>query len=367
MDQSTNLQRSFDSGRQGVGSAPFTEYWYKFEYVAPPSGGGLTGFVATGSDFQATITVLDSNLKPLGPLNGLAPRSLKNGTHYIHVTASSHTFFHFGVVAPPSQADFPNDVGHSSTAALNLGQLQKVLTHSSSFYTYFTRNDPAANSTAQGALVPDFSRPNPKPPLQTDFYSFSVSDAGPVKLIINSGPFGEPVKIGPGAMLTYPNGTRAPWANNQTVDLTAGNYVLQIVDQRTSIAGNATFRNAQFEDFENYTLELLFKPWRFVELDTGWCVGKERVVWRRSFLRDRWWLAVVLAAAWLFAAAKQRSEHFLQSRDEMVGLAGALGKVFNLVILDANLLTEERVLAFEALDVGCRDWSRDRLRLVGFF
>jgi hypothetical protein len=48
----------------------------------------------------------------------------------------------------------------------------------------------------------------------------------------------------------------------------------------------------------------------------------------------------------------------LQASDQVVGLAGAFGKVFDLLVLDADLLLEKRVFTFEALDIGCRDQSR---------
>jgi hypothetical protein len=44
----------------------------------------------------------------------------------------------------------------------------------------------------------------------------------------------------------------------------------------------------------------------------------------------------------------------LQASDQVVGLAGAFGKVFDLLVLDADLLLEKRVFTFEALDIGCR-------------
>jgi hypothetical protein len=259
MDPSDHLQRSFDSGKQGVGAAPWSEYWYKFTLVTPPQGNGtgLTGFVATG--FQSTITVLDNNLHPLGPIN--ASGKLHNGNYYIHVTAPGHTFFHFGVVAIPPIADYPNTAGHTEATATNLGTLQKVISHGSSFYTYFTRIDPPIDSTTQGSLAPNFGQPNPNPPLQTDFYTFQVTTPGPVRLTSNSGPFGEPITDGPKYIVKFPNGEKAVWSTNQTKDLVVGTYLLQVVDQRTQVAsGNVTVRNAQFEDFELYTFELLFRP-----------------------------------------------------------------------------------------------------------
>jgi hypothetical protein len=40
----------------------------------------------------------------------------------------------------------------------------------------------------------------------------------------------------------------------------------------------------------------------------------------------------------LLRSGQQRREHFLQASDEMVGLSSSLGKVFGLVVLDADLL-----------------------------
>lgn len=55
----------------------------------------------------------------------------------------------------------------------------------------------------------------------------------------------------------------------------------------------------------------------------------------------------------------------MQARNEMIGLTRPLGEVFDLIVLDQNLATEERDLAvlftqacFELLDVLCRDRSR---------
>jgi hypothetical protein len=260
MDPSDHLQRSYDSGKQPIGSPPFTEYWYKFTFVTAPqgSGSGLTGFVATGSAFQATITVLDANLHPLGPINALG--KLQNGNYYVHVTAPGPTSFHFGAVAPPPIEDYPNSAGHTEATATDLGTLQRVITHSSSFYTYFTRINPQPDSTAIGSLAPNFGAPNPNPPLQTDFYTFKVSTPGPVRLTSNSSPFGEPVRDGPKYVLKAPNGGRNPWGNNQILQLTAGTYGLQVVDQRTQVAGDVTVRDPKFEDFELYTFELLLNP-----------------------------------------------------------------------------------------------------------
>jgi hypothetical protein len=261
MDPSTHLQRSFDSGKQGVGVAPWSEYWYKFFFAGPP-GTGLTGFVATGGDFQSTITVVDNNLRPLGTLNGTVPAALPGGSYYIHVTAPGHTFFHFGLVAPPNLTQFPNDAGHTESTALNLGPLGKILTHSSSFYTFFARMDPPQDSPSQGSMTPDFSRPNPNPPLQSDFYVFTLATPGPVKLNSSHGGFGEPDHNTPQYILKQPDGTKLSWPNNQTINLVSGTYLLQVVDQRTEVTqgGNVTFRNSQFEDFENYRFQLLFQP-----------------------------------------------------------------------------------------------------------
>jgi hypothetical protein len=50
-------------------------------------------------------------------------------------------------------------------------------------------------------------------------------------------------------------------------------------------------------------------------------------------------------------------QHFLQSCDEVIGLAGTLSEVFNLVVLYADLASEKFILAFEAHDIGCCDLS----------
>ena len=43
----------------------------------------------------------------------------------------------------------------------------------------------------------------------------------------------------------------------------------------------------------------------------------------------------------LFGSTEERREHFLQSGDEVVGLAGALGQVLDLIVLHADLLRGE--------------------------
>jgi len=59
-------------------------------------------------------------------------------------------------------------------------------------------------------------------------------------------------------------------------------------------------------------------------------------------------------------AAKQRREHFLQSGDEVVGFPIALQHGFDGLVLDADLYFEKFVLAFETLDVGCRDRTQEQ-------
>jgi hypothetical protein len=58
--------------------------------------------------------------------------------------------------------------------------------------------------------------------------------------------------------------------------------------------------------------------------------------------------------------AKQWRQHFLQTGDEMVSLSSARREVFNLLVLEADQSPEKFILAFESLDIGCRDELRAR-------
>ena len=49
--------------------------------------------------------------------------------------------------------------------------------------------------------------------------------------------------------------------------------------------------------------------------------------------------------------SKQWRQHFLQTGDEMVGLAGALGEVLDLVVFDRDLTAQELILAFDPFNV----------------
>ena len=60
----------------------------------------------------------------------------------------------------------------------------------------------------------------------------------------------------------------------------------------------------------------------------------------------------------LLGASEQRREHFLQSGDEVVGFPIAFQQRFDGLVLDADLPFEKFILAFESLDIGCRDRSR---------
>ena len=66
----------------------------------------------------------------------------------------------------------------------------------------------------------------------------------------------------------------------------------------------------------------------------------------------------------LFGATQQRGEHFLQAGDQVVGLAGTLGQVFDLVVLDGHLGSEKLNFAillpqpfFKLFNKFCRDRS----------
>jgi hypothetical protein len=65
-----------------------------------------------------------------------------------------------------------------------------------------------------------------------------------------------------------------------------------------------------------------------------------------------------LAVAYLFWSAEEWRKHFLEAGDQVVGFPIALQQGFDGLVLDADLSFEKFVLAFKALDVGCRDWWR---------
>src|SRR5438105_1946044 len=48
---------------------------------------------------------------------------------------------------------------------------------------------------------------------------------------------------------------------------------------------------------------------------------------------------------------EKRRQHFLQARDQVVGLSGALGEIFDLVVLHRHLAAQKLIFAFEALDI----------------
>ena len=66
----------------------------------------------------------------------------------------------------------------------------------------------------------------------------------------------------------------------------------------------------------------------------------------------------------LLRTTKQRGEHFLQTSDEMVGFAGALGKVFDLIIFHGDFAAKKCYLTvllvqafFKLRDIACHNWS----------
>jgi hypothetical protein len=65
--------------------------------------------------------------------------------------------------------------------------------------------------------------------------------------------------------------------------------------------------------------------------------------------------------AWLFPivglSGPRECEHFLQAGDQDVGFAGALGPLFDLAVLDADLAPEKFVFVFDALDISRQVWT----------
>ena len=67
-------------------------------------------------------------------------------------------------------------------------------------------------------------------------------------------------------------------------------------------------------------------------------------------------------------SSEQGGQHFLQTRDQVVGLSCALGEVFDLLVLDGDLLPQKIVLTFEArneFEVTSGDSSAVQLALNG--
>jgi hypothetical protein len=88
IDPSTGLLRSFDSGAQRVGIAPyFLEWFYAFNFDSTFGTQGLSGSIDTSTGFGGTIEVQDAGHQNLGPLNGPLSRPLQTGSYFIHVTA----------------------------------------------------------------------------------------------------------------------------------------------------------------------------------------------------------------------------------------------------------------------------------------
>ena len=254
-DPNTNELRSFDSGKQVVGVPPYlTEWFYKFELDAS-LGQVLSGSIVTGPEYNANIEIQDAAHNTLGPLVGPLPQ-LGSGTYYIHVTASSSTNFHFGVVAVPPLSQYPNDAGHSQNSPLSLGSLTSTISHSNSFYTYFTREYVSeSNSSATGSLLPDFTKPIPSYAPSPDWYQFSLSKAMSVSLS-KSVP-----APGPSYLLYLPDGRAGTLNSGDPIQLAAGSYLLAVYDQRTWVAagggGIVAIRNPHDEDFEHYQFQLV--------------------------------------------------------------------------------------------------------------
>lgn len=250
MDSATGLLRSFDSGKQPVGTSPaFREWFYQF-YLDASVGQELAGSVLTGG---ATIEVQDADHRTLGPLAGPLPK-LASGTYYVHVTGGPASF-HFGVLAKPRLADYPNDAGHTRDTALNLGNLTSTINHTNSFYTIFPPQQIAGDSRATGALARDFDNPVPYPPA-LDWYQFTLPGGATVKLE------GDVVR-NPGEtyVLLTPDGSSA-WQKGQSRFLPAGTYWLAVADQMTQFIGDGPgfTRNARVENFEHYQFRLVLAP-----------------------------------------------------------------------------------------------------------
>lgn len=260
IDPSTGLLRSFDSGTQRVGIPPyFLEWFYAFNFDSTFGTQKLSGSIDTSTGFGGTIEVQDAGHQNLGPLTGSLSRPLQTGSYFIHVTAGSPVSFHFGVVAVPPLALYPNDAGHSRSSPLVLGTLTSTLAHSSSFYTYFPRAQVAhTNSSATGPLIPDFNNPVPYAPTP-DWYQFSLTQPGTVRLAVSN--IATP---GETYVLVNPDGTSGIWGKNQPQFLAAGSYLLAVADKLTQVGaggGSLSFiRNSRLENFEHYSFQLVLNP-----------------------------------------------------------------------------------------------------------
>jgi hypothetical protein len=130
------------------------------------------------------------------------------------------------------------------------------------FYTFFNRQtiDCGSSSSEERPLEPDFNDPNPNPPVQMDFYRFTLPKAGPVKLFNAGSWIGS---HGPTYIIQPSNSNPAVWSDKQTLDLEGGTYLLKVLDQLTQASGGASnpiFRDPHAENIEPYQFELLYEP-----------------------------------------------------------------------------------------------------------
>ena len=258
VDKTTGLLRSFDSGSQHVGIAPyFREWFYQFPFDAS-IGSSLKYWIDTSTGYGAAIEVQDAGHRSLGLLSGPLP-PLTSGNYFVHVTASSPTLFHFGLFARPALEQYANDAGRTKDTALDLGTLTSGLGHANSFYTYYQRTAPSfTTSSAAGVLTPDFNNASPYPP-SPDWYRFTLVQSASVTLSASG------ALPGPTYVLLAADGRSTIWVKGQTLPLQSGTYWLQVVDQVTQVAGGGAgglvyFRNPHVEDFEHYQFLLSTSP-----------------------------------------------------------------------------------------------------------
>ena len=106
IDPNTGALRSFDSGKQPVGTSSFYKEWFYQFNLDASQGATLRGFIEQGAGLAATIEVQDAGHRTLGPLAGPLPK-LGTGTYYIDGHPVPTTNFLLRQQLPPPLLRFP--------------------------------------------------------------------------------------------------------------------------------------------------------------------------------------------------------------------------------------------------------------------
>jgi hypothetical protein len=263
VDPGSNLFHSYDTGTQIVGTPFFPSYWYSFSVILGDS--------LKVTDTDSTIVNqpgLIYNLyagdphdpKLLGPASQFSSLVVGSCECYIAVSADHPTSFHFGLIIHPDVSKFSNDAGRTEATALSLGTLAPAIDHGNDFYTYYFRQYIVTNGPATpGTLVPDFQRPTPNPPVQSDFYSFILPK--PTTVVVHVGKL--PPHDKDDIFIVYKRGIAdyQILRNGDQASLVSGNYILQVVDKETHVAGSGSTliitRIPTAENFEHYTFSIV--------------------------------------------------------------------------------------------------------------